>query len=145
VLNYQGCVEKLDKKVAASDALFKGLKVLNKSWDEKIDWAAVMKGINMEYFYQYSGSITKPPCVEGVEWNVYSKVLYTRAKYINGLKKQFTTNENFAFGQGNNRRTQKMNDRQLYFNSAAGGSFSGAVATYASVAALSVATAALAF
>jgi hypothetical protein len=105
----------------------------------------MMEGINMEYFYQYSGSVTKPPCVEGVEWNVYSKVLYARRENIEKLKKEFSGNKKFAFGQGNNRRTQKMNDRPLYFNSAAGGSFSGAVATYASVAALSVATAALAF
>jgi len=100
----------------------------------------------MEYFYQYDGSMTAPPCTEGVSWNVYSKVLKTRKKYIVALKKLFSENQKFAFGlRGNNRRTQEMGERQLYFNSAAGGSFSGATAAYASIAMVSVAASALAF
>jgi hypothetical protein len=110
VKNYNLCAKNLDKKVAASDALFKGMGKPTKGTKKnlKINWATVLKGINMEYFYQYSGSQTKPPCTEGVEWNVYSKVLYTRSKYIDSLKNEFSKNEKFAFGgkQGNNRRTQ---------------------------------------
>jgi len=87
-----------------------------------------------------------PPCTEGVSWNVYSKVLMTRKKHITALKKMFSENNDFAFGlRGNNRRTQDMGIRQLYFNSAAGGSFSGAAAAYVSMAAVSVAASTLAF
>lgn len=114
VTNYNKCNKKLDEKVAASDAFFENL--FNKETVSKrtgvtldgeffIDWAAVMKGINMEYFYQYSGSQTSPPCIEGVEWNVYSKVLKTRKKFISQLEKEFKGNEAFAFKRnGNNRR-----------------------------------------
>lgn len=66
----------------------------------------------MEYFYQYDGSMTKPPCTEGVSWNVYSKVLRTRKKYIVALKKLFIKNKKFAWGlRGNNRRVQNFGER----------------------------------
>jgi len=87
-----------------------------------------------------------PPCTEGVAWTVYSKALPVRAAHIQLLKDFYGDNKYFAFEiRGNNRRTQPIGDRSIYFNTPPGGSFSGATAFTSSLAALGVAAASLAF
>lgn len=65
--------------------------------------------LNKEYFYQYEGSDTEPPCNEGFAWNVYSKAMPVRAKHLAMLEKFYSKNKDFAFGiRGNNRRVQPI-------------------------------------
>lgn len=70
-----------------------------------------------------------------------------RESYLKPLLELYTKDPNFggSIARGNNRRTQPMNDRALYYNTAAGGSFSsGAVSITATIAALGAAAASLA-
>jgi carbonic anhydrase len=55
--------------------------------------------------YRYDGSLTMPPCTEGVKWNIYSRTI-TAAKYqLVALKGIYVKN---------NRHVKKLNERSVY-------------------------------
>lgn len=101
--------------------------------------------MKQEYFYQYNGSLTTPAgaCAEGVKWNVYAKALPVRDALMKDLIAMYPGWDAFAQKRGNNRRTQPLNDRRIYFNTAAGGSFSNATFMTASMSVFAAAAASL--
>ena len=52
--------------------------------------------------YRYSGSLTTPPCTEGVKFNIFSKPITMSAKQIEAFEKAY---------DGNNRPVQPLNGR----------------------------------
>jgi carbonic anhydrase len=54
--------------------------------------------------YTYSGSLTTPPCSEGVRWHVMQEPLTLSAQQLNALTSIY---------DGNNRPVQPLNDREL--------------------------------
>jgi carbonic anhydrase len=54
--------------------------------------------------YEYSGSLTTPPCTEGVRWAVLMTPLTVAADEVGGYRKLFPTS---------NRRTQPRRGRQI--------------------------------
>ena len=54
--------------------------------------------------YTYSGSLTTPPCSEGVRWHVMQEPLTLSAQQLTALT---------AIYDGNNRPVQSLNDREL--------------------------------
>ena len=102
----------------------------------KVDMSLMFRPLSEEKgFWMYDGSLTYPPCTEGVAWTVMKDVLRisqdqldwlyrftkgaaegaeinaTEQKYLDYVKTN-TANANNA--AGNNRRTQALNDRKLY-------------------------------
>ena len=73
----------------------------------------MMVQFDTENIIQYEGSITQPPCSEGVDWNILTKV-----EPISDYQLEFLTNRwflNSVGQQGNNRAVQPVNDREIYY------------------------------
>jgi carbonic anhydrase len=63
---------------------------------------------------RYSGSLTTPPCSEGVSWNVFVKPIAMSRHQIRAFEKLFSGKE---FPHGNRRPLQDLNGRQLLTDS----------------------------
>jgi carbonic anhydrase len=61
--------------------------------------------IHTQHFYTYTGSLTTPPCNEGVQWFILQEVLEVSKKQIEVF--------NNKFYHGNARSEQKLNGRKL--------------------------------
>lgn len=58
-------------------------------------------------FYTYAGSLTTPPCTEGVNWYVYSSPISMSEAQLDALR---------GFYEGNNRNLQSLNGKQPVTN-----------------------------
>jgi len=61
-------------------------------------------------FYHYSGSLTRPPCTEGVRWYILETPAPISKSMINNFKALFPS-------PMNNRPAQLINDREVWINS----------------------------
>jgi len=63
----------------AFSALLRDLPA-NDNWEEldldiSFDWSEVISGVNLEYYWSYTGSFTTPNCAENVQWTVLRDVV----------------------------------------------------------------------
>ena len=79
------------------------------------------KEVNTKFIWQYEGSLTTPPCTEGVAWNVVAQPLNISDRQLRLLRlftargKKLATNTANPYNiGGNNRAVQPLNDRLLY-------------------------------
>ena len=61
--------------------------------------------------YRYAGSLTTPPCTEGVSWNVMAQPISMSKAQIDKLTA--------AFHEPNNRPVQKLGERELLLDTTA--------------------------
>jgi hypothetical protein len=126
---YEKCERLRAKKCKNTGAFFEALA---KGGKTALPIHNMLKEVKEDFFYQYQGSLTEPPCTEGVKWMVFSKPLPICSEHLATFKNKYSNSEDFAGKiRGNNRRVQDMNDRKFYFNTAAGQSFSGALTNLA--------------
>ena len=57
-------------------------------------------------FYSYPGSLTRPPCIQGVTFHVFEQPVLISSRQLAALSK--------AFPRGNNRPVQPLDDRVVY-------------------------------
>ncbi len=76
--------------------------------------ASFLNYANMNHFWSYDGSLTTPPCTEGIKWTVLSDVQKISDTQLDGIEKYFSDNPYFARGNGNNRETQELHYRTVY-------------------------------
>jgi len=82
-------------------------------------------------YWSYPGSLTVPPCVEGIKWTVIKKPLPISDAQLANFTKFFAGNKAFANGLGNNRKIQPLNARTLYFNSDSAVTYATRMLTFA--------------
>merc|ERR1712037_969091 len=88
----------------------------------------IIDKLAMKDFYSYDGSLTTPPCTEGIKWTVFKEPMNISEEQVNAYTQHFAGDETFAGGFGNNRQLMPLEDRTLYFS----GTGSGAMAIGAS-------------
>lgn len=71
--------------------------------------------VDMRKYWSYDGSLTTPPCTEGIKWNVIEEVQKISSKQLEEFTIHFSDNKTYANGNGNNRVVQELNDRTLYY------------------------------
>jgi len=69
------------KDLERSDPFFKSLK-LSEIWNSNgnveltdVPLKDFFAGLEQRNFWTYMGSLTRPPCTEGVHWNIYEMVM----------------------------------------------------------------------
>jgi carbonic anhydrase len=68
----------------------------------ELDWTAMLPGARTTF--RYSGSLTTPPCTEGVNWLLMSEPVSLSADQIAAFTAAY---------EGNNRPVQPLNGREL--------------------------------
>ena len=71
----------------------------------------------MTNYWSYPGSLTTPPCWEGIKWTVLADVQNISDAQLEGYDKWFKSNSAYAGyngGNGNNRAIQELHDRKVY-------------------------------
>lgn len=66
-------------------------------------------------FYYYQGSLTTPPCDEGLEWFVWSEIQEISQSQLDFFTSRLADDPDFACGNGNNRETQPLLGREVTF------------------------------
>lgn len=65
------------------------------------------------HFFSYDGSLTTPPCTEGVKWTVVENAIDMSVAQKKVFDDYYKENPSFAGGKGNNRALQALNARVL--------------------------------
>ncbi|VDK66619.1 unnamed protein product [Cylicostephanus goldi] len=65
-------------------------------------------------YFHYEGSLTTPPCTEGVNWIVMAEPKYVQPDELKFLRQHLTTEGKVL--SFNWRPTQPVNDRTVYLN-----------------------------
>lgn len=101
----------------------------------QVDLASFLGSIDFTKYWQYRGSLTTPPCSEGIKWVVIEEVQPISPEQLKKFTDYWAGNSAFSGGKGNNRNVQVLNARSVYYHS-------GAAALFATLAAPALALAA---
>lgn len=82
--------------------------------------ATLLQGVDLSEFWSFDGSLTTPPCTEGVKWTVVKDVQPISDAQLAAFTAYYADDPSFAAGKGNNRVTQPLNSRIVYFASGMG-------------------------
>jgi carbonic anhydrase len=107
-------LEKSEKSATAIDEIILAAPVESgkqKAVPESFDIRGALPK-NLSYF-TYIGSLTAPPCNEGVRWMVLKQTMFISANSLNRLHKTISTFDGYHGFADNNRPTQPLNDRKV--------------------------------
>jgi len=71
----------------------------------------------VDEFFSYEGSLTTPPCAEGIRWTVLRKALPIDRSLMKLLNSKFKNDRSYARGNGNNREIMPLNGREVFLQS----------------------------
>lgn len=69
----------------------------------------------MAEFFSYEGSLTTPPCAEGIRWTVLKKAMPIRPDLMALIKSKYAGDMTYGKGNGNNRAIQPINGRTVAY------------------------------
>ena len=88
----------------------------SESWEvEDVNVRNFLWGLDRESFMSYDGSLTTPPCTEGVRWSVLLQAQSISEAQLKAFTRRHAGDPNFAGGKGSNRITMPLNDRKVYY------------------------------
>jgi len=88
----------------------------------------LIEALDTQNFWSYNGSLTTPPCTEGIKWTVISKPMPISKDVMKLINDEYKDNAKFAAGKGNNRKVMPYNGRTVTYQTPANVSGSGASA-----------------
>lgn len=71
--------------------------------EQHIDLEPFVKSLDLDQLYFYEGSLTTPPCTEGLKWLVLKQVQPISKEQKSHFTAMWEGNHDFAGGHGNNR------------------------------------------
>lgn len=78
----------------------------------------LVQELDTRKFFHYDGSLTTPPCSEIVQWIVVDDPQPISPAQLKFFNDKWKSNSAFAGGFGNNRATQLLNGREIYYSGA---------------------------
>jgi len=104
-----------------------------------VNLASLLSTVDMRKYWNYRGSLTTPPCTEGIKWTVLEKVQPISGAQLEAFAQYFALDADYAGGNGNNREVQPLLERTLYY-SAAESSATNLMTVFASMALVAAAS-----
>ena len=106
-----------DRSAGTEDSEF-----LENLWDTSGDEAKIgvrsfLDKVDFSDYWNYKGSLTTPPCTEGIKWTVLKKVQPISEAQLAKFTELWAGDQAFAGGYGNYRVVQPLNARTLWYNS----------------------------
>lgn len=92
-----------------------------------------LKSVDFRSYWNYNGSLTTPPCTEGIEWTVIETPIPISRSQFEHYEKLWAGDANYANGKGNNRVVNSISDHNLYFQSGAAALVAGSFAAVAAI------------
>ena len=83
--------------------------------DVDINLQSFLSNIDFSEYWNYPGSLTTPPCTEGIKWTVIKDVQPISDAQLERFTALWADLPEWAAGMGNNRMVQDLGDRVLYF------------------------------
>lgn len=80
---------------------------------DSVDMAKFLSEINFNEFYSYEGSLTTPPCTEGIKWTILKEVRPISKRQLEWFQGMGSPSPDEKL-QGNNRRVQPILERTVY-------------------------------
>lgn len=94
---------------------FMGTKVGEESHGH-ISMKKFVDELDLGNYWSYDGSLTTPPCTEGIKWSMLKTVMPISARQLKMFTKLWADDPSFANGKGNNRVVQPLNQRTVYLS-----------------------------
>lgn len=82
-----------------------------------VNLSSWLETLNIDDFYAYKGSLTTPPCTEGINWRVLQDIQPLSQLQFEYLSGMWLHNDYFAEGNGNHRKPQPLNERVILASS----------------------------
>jgi len=101
-------------------SFFNSVDNIGENGQDKIDLVQFLQSVDMSQYWNYPGSLTTPPCTEGVLWSVMKNVQPISDAQLKRFSKYLADDKDFADGKGNNRVVQNWNDRMVCYSGASG-------------------------
>jgi carbonic anhydrase len=78
-------------------------RTLDDSAATSVEITKFFKNADMINFWTYVGSLTYPPCTEGINWTILKQVQKINPIQLKRITDRLAGDKNFAGGKGNNR------------------------------------------
>ena len=99
-------------------SFFNSVDNIGENGQGKIELVNFLQSVDMSQYWNYPGSLTTPPCTEGILWNVMKNVQPISDAQLERFTKYLADDADFAEGKGNNRVVQNWNDRMVCYSGA---------------------------
>ena len=101
-----------------------------------INVSSFFASVDFSRYWNYPGSLTTPPCTQGIKWTVIEDVQPISDAQLKKFTDMWAGNEAWSEGKGNNRVVQDLKSRTLHYSGALSSLSFAAAAVTASLAVL---------